>query len=193
MAVTVDLLLAHASRWKEELLLLRDIVRQTPLKEEVKWGQPCYTLDGRNVLILHGFKEYCAILFFKGALMKDPKNILIQQTENVQSSRQIRFHQSNDIVRMTPVLKKYIQEAIAIEKAGLKITPKKSSEYKIPAEFQLQLDQSDALRSAFRRLTPGRQRAYLLYFGSAKQSQTRTARIEKHIPHILNGKGLNDA
>ena len=192
MGISVDALIARSERWHVELSLLRNILLQTGLKEEVKWGQPCYTLEGRNVIVIHGFKEYCALLFFKGALLKDPEKLLIQQTENVQSSRQIRFTQAKDIVRLTPTLKRYVFEAIEVEKAGLKVIPKKVSEYKVPAELTDTFKTSPALKEAFHKLTPGRQRAYLLFFGSAKLPQTRISRIEKNIPRILQGKGLND-
>ena len=188
----VDGLLKKAGKWQEEFETLREIVLDLPLTEEVKWGQACYTWDGKNVVLIHGFKEYCALLFFKGALLKDPQGILIQQTENVQAGRQIRFTNVRDIVAMKPVLKSYIQEAIAAEKAGLKVKLKKTSDFKIPEEFQNKLDEIPALKKAFAALTPGRQRGYLFYFSQAKQSKTREARVEKYIPLILKGKGLDD-
>ena len=188
----VDGLLKKAKKWQEEFETLREIVLDSPLTEDVKWGQACYTSDGRNIVLIHGFKEYCALLFFKGALLKDPKAILIQQTENVQSARQIRFTNVREIVAMKPVLKAYIQEAIEVEDAGLKVKLKKTSDFKVPQEFQQQLDEKPALKKAFAALTPGRQRGYLFYFSAAKQSKTREARIEKCMPQILKGKGLDD-
>ena len=188
----VDGLLRKANKWKEEFETLREIVLDSPLTEDVKWGQACYTSDGRNVVLIHAFKEYCALLFFKGALLKDPKAILIQQTENVQSARQIRFTSVREIVAMKPILKAYIQEAIEVEDAGLKVKLKKTSDFKVPQEFQNQLDEKPALKKAFAALTPGRQRGYLFYFSAAKQSKTREARIEKCMPQILQGKGLDD-
>jgi len=188
----VDGLLRNAKKWQEEFEALREIALDSPLTEEVKWGQACYTSDGRNVVLIHGFKEYCALLFFKGALLKDPKGILIQQTERVQSARQIRFTNVREIVEMKPTLKAYIQAAIEVEKAGLKVKLKKTSEFEIPTEFQKKLDENVALKKAFAALTPGRQRGYLFYFSAAKQSKTREARVEKFMPQILKGKGLDD-
>jgi uncharacterized protein YdeI (YjbR/CyaY-like superfamily) len=188
----VDALVKKAKRWHEEFETLRDIVLASPLTEEVKWGQACYTSDGRNVVLFHGFKEYCALLFFKGALLKDPKVILIQQTENVQSARQIRFTNVREIVAMKPVLKAYIQEAIDVEKTGLKVKLKKTSDFKVPEEFQQKLNENPSLKKAFAALSPGRQRGYLFYFSAAKQSKTREARVGKCIPQILKGKGLDD-
>lgn len=184
--------LAKATKWREETAKLRAIVLECPLTEEVKWGQPCYTFDGGNVVLIHGFKEYCALLFFKGALMKDPEGILVQQTENVQAGRQIRFADLQEIIRMEDVLKAYIEEAIEVEKSGLKVKHRKTSEFKMPEEFQRKLDEDAALKVAFEALTPGRQRGYLLYFSGAKQSKTRESRIEKCTPQILAGKGLQD-
>src|SRR5690606_21247420 len=160
--------------------------------EELKWGVPCYTVKGSNVVLIHGFKEYCALLLHKGALLNDGENILIQQTENVQSARQIRFTSLQEIIALKSVLKTYIFEAIEVEKAGLKVELKKTKEYDVPGEFQIKLDENPALKSAFESLTPGRQRAYLLHFAAAKQAKTREARVEKVIPQILEGKGLND-
>jgi uncharacterized protein YdeI (YjbR/CyaY-like superfamily) len=188
----VDGLLKKAKKWQEEFETLREIVLDSPLTEEVKWGQACYTSAGRNVVLIHGFKEYCALLFFKGALLKDPKAILIQQTENVQSARQIRFTNVREIVEMKPILKAYIQEAIEAEKAGLKVKLKKTSDFKVPEEFQTKLDKNPSLKKAFAALTPGRQRGYIFYFSAAKQSKTREARVEKYMPQILRGKGLDD-
>jgi uncharacterized protein YdeI (YjbR/CyaY-like superfamily) len=180
------------AKWYKELGQLRTIVLDCGLTEELKWGCPCYTFQKRNIVLIHVFKEYCALLFFKGALLKDAHGILIQQTENVQGARQIRFTSVQEIVSMQPILKAYIYEAIEVEKAGLKVKLKKTSEYKIPEEFQKKLNKIPALKTAFAALTPGRQRAYLFYFSQAKQSKTREARIEKSMQDILDGKGLND-
>ncbi|MGN7987907.1 YdeI/OmpD-associated family protein [Pedobacter sp. 22226] len=188
----VDFYFNKAKKWQEAVNLLRTIALDCGLTEELKWGCPCYTLNGNNIVLIHDFKEYCAFLFFKGALLKDKETILIQQTENVQSSRQIRFTNALQIVEMKAILKAYILEAIEIEKAGLKVELKKTTEYAIPEEFQSKLDQIPDLKAAFEALTPGRQRGYLLYFSSAKQSKTREARVEKYIPQILSGKGLDD-
>ena len=188
----VDGLIRKAKKWREEFERLREIVLELPLTEEVKWRQPCYTSDGNNVVLIHGFKEYCALLFFKGALLKDPKRILIQQTQNMQSARQIRFTNVREIVALKPTLKAYIQQAIEVEKAGLKVKLKKTSDFKVPEEFQRKLDEIPALKEAFAALTPGRQRGYLFYFSGAKQSKTREARVGKCMPQILQGKGLND-
>lgn len=187
----VDAFLSKVTKWKVELEALRALVLESDLTEELKWGQPCYCLEGKNVVIIHGFKEYCALLFFKGALMKDPKGILIQQTENVQAARQIRFTSLDEIVDAKATLKRYILEAIKVEKAGLEVPLKKTEEFSVPEEFQLQLDKDHALKAAFEALTPGRQRAYLLHF-SAKQSKTRESRIEKNLPRIFDGLGLDD-
>jgi uncharacterized protein YdeI (YjbR/CyaY-like superfamily) len=162
------------------------------LIEELKWGVPCYTFQGSNVVLIHGFKEYCALLFHKGALLNDAEGVLIQQTENVQSARQIRFTNLQEIIELSKVLKSYVFEAIEVEKAGLKVELKKTKEYDIPEEFQVKLDADPGLKEAFYSLTPGRQRGYLLHFSAAKQAKTREARVEKLIPQILSGKGLND-
>ena len=188
----VDAVLRKATEWREEFEILRTIVLDCGLTEELKWYQPCYTFEGKNVVLIHGFKEYCALLFFKGALLKDTKGILVQQTENVQSGRQIRFTNVREIVKMKPVLKAYIQQAIEAEKDGLKVKLKKTSDFKIPEEFQNKLDELPALKTAFDALTPGRQRGYLFYFSAPKQSKTRAARVEKCMPQIFKGKGLND-
>jgi uncharacterized protein YdeI (YjbR/CyaY-like superfamily) len=188
----VDAFLEREKKWRVEFEKLRQIILDTDLSEELKWGVPCYSLDKKNVVLIHGFKEYCAILFVKGALLKDEKHILIIQTENVQSARQVRFTHVDEIEEMAPTLKAYIQEAIAAEKAGLKVELKKTSEFKMPDEFRKQLEGDPALKTAFETLTPGRQRAYLLFFSTPKQSTTRQARVEKYMPHILAGKGLND-
>jgi uncharacterized protein YdeI (YjbR/CyaY-like superfamily) len=188
----VDVFLEKEKQWRDEFENLRMIALDTQLTEELKWGKPCYTYEGSNVVLIHGFKEYCALLFLKGALLKDAKGILITQTENVQAARQIRFTNVREIVKMRPILKAYIREAIEVEKAGLKVDFKKTSEFGIPEEFQIKLDKSLALKTAFYALTPGRQRAYILYFSAPKQSKTRESRIEKSRKQILNGKGLND-
>ncbi|RAI85794.1 YdeI/OmpD-associated family protein [Algoriphagus yeomjeoni] len=188
----VDFFFDKASKWQEEYKQLRALVLDCGLTEELKWGVPCYTYQGSNVVLIHGFKEYCALLFHKGALLNDSEGILIQQTENVQSARQIRFTNPQEIVEMGSKLKSYIFEAIEVEKAGLKVELKKTREYDIPDEFQVKLDSDPDLREAFYSLTPGRQRGYLLHFSSAKQAKTRADRVEKLIPKILKGKGLND-
>lgn len=188
----VDWFFSKAEKWKKEFEELRKICLDCDLIEELKWGQPCYMFEKSNIILIHGFKEYCALLLFKGALLKDPKGILIQQTENVQSARQIRFTSVQEIVRLKSTLKKYIYEAVKVEEAGLKVELKKTSEFKIPEEFQTRLDKNAALNKAFYALTPGRQRAYLFYFSSAKQSKTRETRIEKYVKKILKGKGLED-
>jgi len=182
-----------AKRWKEEFYLLREIVCENELlTEDFKWMHPCYTYQGKNVVLIHGFKEYCALLFHKGALLKDEKGVLVQQTEQVQSARQLRFTGVEDIVRLRPNIEEYIQEAIDNEKAGKRVVLKKVSEYPVPEEFQRHLDEDEALRKAFYALTPGRQKGYLVYFNKAKQSKTREARIEKYYEHILAGKGEDD-
>jgi uncharacterized protein YdeI (YjbR/CyaY-like superfamily) len=188
----VDAYISRLKQWREETEKLRAIVLACPVTEELKWGVPCYTFDDRNVVLIHGFKEYCAILFVKGALLDDPKGILIQQTENVQSARQVRFTSLQDIVKLQAVLKTYIRAAIEVEKAGLKVARKSTEEFEVAEEFQNKLNKTPALKKAFEALTPGRQRAYLLHFSSAKQSKTRESRIEKCMPLILEGKGLND-
>ena len=192
----VDFYFSKAKKWKKELEQLRMIVLDCGLSEELKWGVPCYTFQKSNIVLIHVFKEYCALLFFKGALLKDANNILIQQTENVQAARQIRFTTANggiqEIVKMKAILKAYIHEAIEVEKAGLKVPLKKTKEFGIPEEFQKKLNKTPALKTAFKALTPGRQRGYLLYFSQPKQSKTRESRIEKYTQQILNGKGLND-
>jgi uncharacterized protein YdeI (YjbR/CyaY-like superfamily) len=197
----VDWFFSKETKWQKEYEKLRTIILDCGLTEELKWGCPCYTCptgsSGRtfgksNIVLIHGFKEYCALLFFKGALLNDANGILIQQTENVQSARQIRFTNVREIVKMEPILKAYIYEAIEVEKAGLKVKLKKTTEYKIPEEFQKKLDKNAALKKAFVALTPGRQRAYIFYFSQAKQPKTREARVEKYMKQILNGKGLDD-
>ena len=188
----VDWFFNKAAKWQEEFEKLRMISLESELTEELKWGCPCYTFQKRNVVLIHGFKEYCALLFFKGALLKDAKRILIQQTENVQSARQIRFTNVRQIVKLKPILKAYIKEAIEVEKAGLKVSLKKTSDFNTPEEFRNKLNEMPALKTAFDALTEGRQRAYLFYFSQPKQSKTRASRVEKCMPQILIGKGLND-
>lgn len=182
-----------AKKWKDEFHLLREIVRQNKsLEEHYKWMHPCYTFERKNIVLIHGFKEYCALLFHKGALMKDPKNILIQQTENVQSARQIRFTNTEQIIKLKSVINSYIKEAIEIEKSGKKIEMKKVTDYPVPEEFQKILDEDETLNKAFYCLTPGRQKGYLFYFSQAKQSKTRQIRIEKYYQQIVDGKGIDD-
>ncbi|SKC83798.1 YdeI/OmpD-associated family protein [Ohtaekwangia koreensis] len=188
----VDFFFSKAEKWQKELEKLRMIVLDCDLTEELKWGVPCYTFEKNNIVLIHAFKEYCALLFFKGALLKDSKHILIQQTENVQAARQIRFTNVAEIVKKEKALKAYIYEAIEVEEAGLKVSFKETKEFSMPEEFQKKLDKTPALKKAFYALTPGRQRGYLLYFSQAKQSKTRESRIEKYIPQILKGEGLND-
>ncbi|MFS0869029.1 YdeI/OmpD-associated family protein [Paenibacillus xylanilyticus] len=178
--------------WKEEFELLREIVLDCGLTEEFKWMHPCYTYDNKNIVLIHGFKDYCALLFHKGALLKDPHGILIQQTENVQAARQIRFTNVQTIDEMQLMIKAYIDEAVEVEKAGLEVEFKKHSEFTIPEELANKFVEIPDLKTAFEGLTPGRQRAYIMHFSSPKQSKTRESRIEKYIPHILDGKGLND-
>ncbi|MCG6192540.1 YdeI family protein [Leptospira sp. FAT2] len=192
MNAKVDAFLGKTKQWKKEFEQLRAIILECGLTEEFKWGNPCYTIGKGNVVLIHGFKEYCAILFFKGALLKDPKGILVIQSENVQSARQIRFKNVQEIVKKKSVLKAYIKEAAEVEKAGLKVDFKKTKDFKVPDEFLNRLEDNPALKSAFDALTPGRQRGYLLHFAAPKQSKTRESRIEKWIPLILRGKGLND-
>ncbi|QXV64505.1 YdeI/OmpD-associated family protein [Mucilaginibacter sp. 21P] len=178
--------------WKQEVNKLRAIVLQSSLNEELKWGHPCYTLNGANVVLIHDFKGYCALLFFKGALLNDADSLLVQQTKNVQSARQMRFTNIDDIVKLEKTIKSYIFEAIEVEKAGLKIALKKTKEFTMPDEFEAKLKELPDLKKAFESLTPGRQRGYLLHFSSAKQAKTREARIDKHISRILAGKGIDD-
>ena len=186
----VDGFLRKAKKWRDEFEELRMVCLDCGLTEELKWGKPCYTYQTSNIVLIHGFKDYCALLFFKGALLKDPKGFLIQQTENVQAARQIRFPNLREIVQMEPTLKAYIEEAK--EKAGLEVSYKKTSEFAVPEEFRNRLDESPALKKAFEALTPGRQRGYILYFSGAKQSKTREARVAKCVQQILDGKGLNE-
>ncbi len=188
----VDFYFTKAKQWQKEIEQLRTIVLDCGLDETLKWGCPCYVHESSNIVLIHTFKEYCALLFFKGALLKDPKGILIQQTENVQAARQVRFTNLQQIVKLKTAIKACIKEAIAVEKSGLKVELKKTSEFAMPDEFKQILKEDAALNKAFKALTPGRQRGYLLYFSSAKQAKTRETRIEKCIPDIMKGKGLND-
>jgi uncharacterized protein YdeI (YjbR/CyaY-like superfamily) len=188
----VDEFLSKAKKWKAEYEKLRNIVLDCGLTEEFKWMHPCYTFEKKNIVLIHGFKEYCALLFFKGALLQDAHGILVQQTENVQAARQIRFTNVQEIVEMETILKAYIHEAIEVEKAGLEVNFKKNTDFIIPEELQKKFDEIPALKTAFEALTPGRQRAYILYFSQPKQSKTRASRVEKCVQKILDGKGLND-
>ncbi len=188
----VDFYFLKNKRWQPELEQLRAIILNCGLTEELKWGVPCYLFEKKNLVLIHVFKKYCAVLFFKGALLQDSPGLLVQQTENVQAARQLRFTQVQEIRELTPILKAYIYEAIEVEKAGLKVELKKTPEFLMPEEFENKLEQTPALKTAFEALTPGRQRAYLLYFAAPKQAKTRAARVEKWSPHILLGKGLND-
>lgn len=188
----VDWYFVKNKNWQKEIETLRSVVLSCGLTEELKWGVPCYTFNESNIVLIHVFKEYCALLFFKGALLKDSKKILIQQTENVQAARQIRFTDIKEVVKMKAVIKSYIKEAIEVEKAGLKVPMKKTKEFKMPEEFKNKLTKTPTLKKAFYALTPGRQRGYLLYFSSAKQVATREARIEKCVQKIFDGKGLDD-
>lgn len=188
----VDFYFDKATQWQEEIRRLRMTILDCGLDEELKWGNPCYTYQNSNVVLIHMFKEYCALLFFKGALLSDAAGILIQQTENVQAARQIRFTDPDEVIEREPILKAYIYEAIEVEKAGLKVEFKKTQEFAVPEEFQKKLDKNETLKSAFNALTPGRQRAYLLHFSKAKQFKSRESRIEKCTQRILEGKGLND-
>ena len=184
--------ISKSKKWQAELEKLRTIILDCQLTEELKWGVPCYTFQKSNIVLIHVFKEYCAILFVKGALLKDANDILITQTENVQAARQVRFTNLQEIVKLETILKAYIYEAIEVEQSGVQIAFKKATEFSIPDEFQNKLDEFLDLDTAFYALTPGRQRAYLLYFSAPKQSKTREARVEKYMPQILDGKGLND-
>lgn len=188
----VDAFIKRQARWRAEFEKLREILLGSGLTEDLKWGQPCYARDGKNIALIHGFKEYCAILFHKGALLKDPKGILIQQTKNVQAARQIRFTSVHEVTRLEKTLKAYLREAIDNERAGLKVQLRKTEEIELPDEFESKLAADAELKSAFAALTPGRQRAYILHFAQPKLSKTRTARVEKHVPRILEGLGLDD-
>lgn len=188
----VDFYFNKPSKWQDAYKKLRDLSLECGLIEELKWGVPCYTFNENNILLIHGFKDYCAILFHKGVLLQDAKGLLIQQTENVQSGRQLRFTALNEITKLEKLIKAYIYEAIEVEKAGLKVTLKKPTEFKMAEEFKIKLDEIPELKTAFELLTPGRQRGYLLHFAAAKQAKTRESRVEKWIPQILLGKGLED-
>lgn len=188
----VDWYFEKETKWQKEFKLLRTIITGCGLNEELKWGNPCYTFEGNNIVLIHGFKEYCALLFFKGSLLKDEHSILIQQTANVQAARQARFTNIKEITKVKPLLKEYIYEAIDVEKEGLKVPMKKTKEFNMPGEFEKKLREDSELKKAFKALTPGRQRGYLLYFSQPKQAKTRESRIEKYRPQILDGKGLND-
>ena len=188
----VDFYFTKEKRWKAEIEHLRHIALDTGLTEDLKWGCPCYTLEKSNIVLIHVFKEYCALLLFKGALLKDPKGILVQQTENVQAARQIRFTNLQDIIKLEPTIKAYIKEAIANEKAGVKVELKKTAEYKVPEEFQKALDENAPLKKAFEALTSGRQRGYFYYIGQPKTTKTRQSRVDASIPKIMNGKGYDE-
>lgn len=192
MNAKADFFFVKNSKWQKELETLRKIILAIGLNEELKWGVPCYTINKKNIVLIHAFKEYCAVLFFKGALLKDAKGILVQQTRNVQSARQIRYTNVKEIEQTKSTLKAYIREAISIEQADLKVELKKTTEFTMPDEFQIRLEKSPALKKAFAKLTLGRQRGYLLFFSSAKQSKTRDSRIDKNVKRILAGKGLDD-
>ena len=188
----VNRYIENLNQWKEETILLREICLECGLEEDFKWMYPCYTYQGKNIVLIHGFKDYCVLLFHKGVLLKDANHILVQQTENVQSARQIRFTNSQEIIDIKPIIKAYVFEAIEVEKAGLKVNMKKTFEYEIPSELEEAFKSNPKLATAFNELTPGRQRGYLLYFSQAKQSKTRMSRIEKSFAKILKGKGYND-
>jgi uncharacterized protein YdeI (YjbR/CyaY-like superfamily) len=188
----VDFFFDKAETWQAEFRKLRKILLDSPLAEELKWGVPCYTFQGKNIVLIHGFKEYCALLFVKGALLKDEKGILVTQTENVQSARQVRFTSVQEIAELAPTLKDYVHEAIEVEVSGLQVKFKKTTEFSMPEEFQNMLDEDPALQTAFESLTPGRQRGYLLFFSAPKQSKTRISRVEKYRQQILERRGLND-
>ena len=188
----VDGFLAKASKWREEITALRNILLDTPLTEDLKWGVPCYTRTGRNVVLIHGFKEYCALLFIKGSLLKDPDGILITQTENVQAGRQIRFTGTEEILRLENSIRAYVAEAILLEESGAAVAFRKNTDFAIPEELLVKFTGSPELKTAFEALTPGRQRAYILFFTEPKQAKTRESRIEKSVPRILEGMGLND-
>lgn len=192
MKKNIESFFKDSKKWKKEYAYLRKLIMKTGLNEEFKWGKPCYTFQEKNIVLIHGFKNYCALLFHKGVLLNDKENILIQQTKNVQAARQIRFTNIGEVKELDEILKIYINNAIEVEKIGLEVKMKKTTEFKICDEFKRSLDKNSNLKSAFKKLTPGRQRGYLLHFSGAKQSKTRTKRIEKYTPKILNGKGVND-
>jgi len=188
----VDAFLKRQGKWRAEFERLREILLASGLTEELKWGQPCYALDGKNVALIHGFKEYCAILFHKGSLLKDPRGVLIQQTKNVQAARQIRFTSVAQVAKLEKTLTAYIREAIAVERAGMKVPFKKTEDFELPEELESRLAANARLKAAFAALTPGRQRAYIFHFSQPKLSATRSARVQKHVPRILKGLGLDD-
>ena len=188
----VDEFLAKASKWREEFTMLRNILLDTPLTEDLKWGVPCYTRNGRNVVLIHGFKEYCALLFIKGSLLKDPDGILITQTENVQAGRQLRFTGPEEIAKIENSIRAYVSEAIQLEESGAAVAFRKNTDFAIPEELRVKFAELPELKTAFEALTPGRQRAYILFFSEPKQTKTRESRIGKSIPRILEGIGLND-
>jgi uncharacterized protein YdeI (YjbR/CyaY-like superfamily) len=192
MNAAADRFFSNAKKWKQEMILLRQIILDCQLEETFKWMHPCYAKGDKNIVLIHGFKDYCALLFFKGVLLKDSKSLLIQQTKNVQDRRQLRFTSPEEIVKMQKTITAYIKEAVEIELSGQKVHFKKTAEFEMPEEFRLQLDKNKKLKTAFDKLTPGRQRGYLLHFAAAKQSATRISRIEKYIPQILAGRGIND-
>ncbi|MFT3998294.1 MAG: YdeI/OmpD-associated family protein [Asticcacaulis sp.] len=188
----IDALIDRETRWQSEFVALRAILRGCDLTETMKWGQPCYTAGGRNIVLIHGFKDYCALLFFKGALLKDAGGVLIQQTQNVQAARQLRFTAIEEITRMDNLIRAYVDEAIAVEKSGQTVSFKTTGEFEVPEEFQARLDGDPDFKAAFEALTPGRQRAWLLHVGSAKQTATRQSRLDKATPAIFTGKGPMD-
>jgi len=188
----VDEYIRNSKKWRDEFTKLREIILEAPLSEDFKWKVPCYTYEGSNVVMIHGFKEYCAILFVKGSLLKDPENVIIQQTVNVQAARQVRFTNINEVESLAPILREYVLEAIEIEKSGAAVDYKKNTDFDIPAELQSKFEEMPLLKTAFSELTPGRQRGYILHFSQPKQSKTRVARIENSMQKIMEGKGLND-
>jgi len=192
MNPAIDAYIEELTQWREEMIYMRKIVLECNLIEEQKWGQPCYCLGNKNILLIHGFKDYCALLFMKGSLLSDSHKLLIQQTENVQAGRQIRFNSLEEIIELEPVLKAYIFEAIEVEKAGVKVPMKKHEDFVVPEELTAKFAELPELKDAFYALTPGRQRAYILHFSGSKKSETRIARIDKYIPRIMNGKGITD-
>lgn len=192
MNPAIDAYIEELAEWREEMIYLRKMVLACNLQEEQKWGQPCYCLGNKNIVLIHGFKDYCALLFMKGSLLSDSHKLLIQQTENVQAGRQIRFTNLQQIIELEPILKAYIFEAIEVEKAGIKVPMKKHEDFVVPEELTSKFDELPSLKEAFYALTPGRQRAYILHFSGSKNSVTRIARIDKYIPRIMNGKGITD-
>lgn len=192
MSPKVDEYLREARSWQEEFEKLRMTILECGLTEELKWNKPCYMYKNKNIVIIQGFKKYCAVMFFKGALLNDPNGVLVRPGENSQAQRQIRFTDAQEIMEMKTVLKDYVNQAVEVEKSGLEVNFKKTEEFMIPEELQTKFNEMPSLKTAFDTLTPGRQRAYILYFSKAKQSKTREARIEKYMQNILDGKGLND-